>query len=134
MSNVKIYIVEHEPTGGSITVEIDFDHVSVIAGEERAPHGLIKDMVDFWMNSETRLNQNSGVYFPTFLKMLCQECLEIYNSMPCSVNKLVEQFNNREGYCRMDGSRGFKITAIEGMDVYTQEHYSIKEFFPCVES
>jgi hypothetical protein len=36
MSNIKIYQVEHEPTGGSITVEINYDHVSVWGDEKVA--------------------------------------------------------------------------------------------------
>lgn len=132
MSNIKIYQVEHEPTGGSITVEINYDHVSVWGDEKVAPHGMIKKMVDFWHGSKERLQNNDNEYLATFLKQLCELCLKIQIEYNYDTVGIVEKFAALEGYCSMDGSDGIRITDVSPADFDEQEEYIIHEL-PCEE-
>lgn len=134
MSNVKIYEVEHYPSRGSITVEIDFDHISEVGGEKIQPHGLIKQMVDFWAGSEDRLKANENEYLKTFLKQLCELCLKIQIAHNYNTQGVVEEFEGMEGYCSMDGADGIKIRCVSASDFEDQDDYSITYIEKCEES
>jgi len=121
------YTVKHEPTGGEITVKIDFDYESLYDGRVFTMDDWIKEMVDFWHGSAERLAENDGNYVKTFLPMLCQEALAIALEYQCGPEMVVRKFVNKEGYCPMDGSHGITITKVEQMELTDYSQYEITE-------
>lgn len=127
MSNIKTYEVLHDPTYASITVEIDHDHISDFGKGPINMIETIKLMVEFFTDGDYRLSINEGSYLNTFLKQLCKECILLSLEYGYNVEGIVGFFNDREGYCKMDGSRGIKIIAIQEPDLDSQEDYFISE-------
>lgn len=125
--NKKIFKIEHFITGGEIEVEINFDHVNDFGSGPVNMETSIKMLVDFWSGNKDRLTDNGGDYTKTFLKQLCQICLKLELETGYNASGLVRLFATMEGYCRMDGSCGIKITAVSGMELDCQDDYDVKE-------
>ena len=75
----------------------------------------IKNMVEFWGNWESKLENNNGDYTITFLKMLAAECMRIAMSNP--FGSVESQFNNLEGWCSMDGKFVIKIIDVDDLEI-----------------
>lgn len=127
MAKIKIYEVEHTPANGAITVEIDFNYQFKFGDEPQTVMGIIKEMVEFWSGSESRLKENGGSYLKTFLKYLCQTALSIQMEKNYNLSGVLEAFENLEGWCSMNGDCGIKITYLEQLDLGVQEDYEIME-------
>lgn len=132
MKNIKTFRVEHTLTYGEIEVEINLDFIGKIKnkkGEEKQYPIMesIKSMVDFWTGSEKRLDDNDGDYLKTFLKQLCQEVISIVSNSNLSVNGVIDEMKDSEGWCPMDGSCGIKLLSVTKPDFSTQHEYEITE-------
>lgn len=126
MTNIKKFSVIHEPTGGQLTVEIDFSFKAKLGEKELTINDFIKSMVEFWTDSEDRLSFNKESYLRTFLKQLCQKSLELANQYNKNTNGVIRLFEEEEGYCLMDGSAGIKIIEVSQMELDIQNDYEIK--------
>lgn len=129
MANITKFIIEHQPTGGEIRVEIDFDFVGKIKtenGEVDYPVMTeIKDTVDFWSNSEKRLNENEGSYLNTFLKQLAESVLRILATNNLTLYGVIEEMKGEEGWMPLDGTYGIKLTSIDEPSFSEQDEYLI---------
>lgn len=72
---------------------------------------VIKEMVEFWTGWEHRLYLNDGDYIKTFLENLAQ--VIIRDSIEWNLQGVRRAFENREGWCKMDGTEGIKIIYID---------------------
>jgi len=126
--DVKTYTVEHAPTSGEIRVEINFDYKFQYGELQMSMNDMMKEMVDFWSGSEYRLTDNNGNYFETFLKQLCHEVM-ILGVDDKNVTGIINEFNNREGWWKIDGSEGIKLLSVENMCLQTQSDYEVKLIF-----
>jgi Protein of unknown function (DUF2528) len=124
MANIKKYIVEHDSTMGSITVEIDFDFIFNPSGTEVwNMDRMIKEMVEFWSGSEYRLAENDGSYVNTYLIQLLKLCLGFGSNI--STEKLIELIDDEEGYLKVDGTDGIRLVQFTECYFDDQSDYSI---------
>lgn len=119
--NIKRFLVDHRPTMGDITVSIDFNYKN----GKNDINDCIKSMVDFWTGSDDRLDDNDNDYLNTFLKQLCEKCMCVMADNNLSTRGLVAEFDDLEGWCKMDGSNGIEITDCTKPDFETQDDYDI---------
>lgn len=77
----------------------------------------IKEMVEFWSEWESLLSDNNGDYTSAFLKQLARQAYMIASSNQYNTYGVVEEFNDMEGWCKMDGSCGIKILSTDDVDV-----------------
>lgn len=95
-----------------IVVEIDHD----IMTEEK-----LHEINSFWSNDKSRLDAESGSVLDAVLKMLaqCIFCLEIErNVTTAGIVRLFDwgdRNGGQEGWPKMDGSAGIKVTDVEGL-------------------
>ncbi len=127
MANIKKYVVEHEPTCGEIRIEIDFDFVNHYGDKAFTMDEWLKELVEFWSGADFRLKENNDNYLHTFLKYLCPEVLSVQIEFNRGVSAVIKQFENREGWCALDGSAGIKLTSVDGMEFSDQEAFRITE-------
>ncbi len=125
-SMIKKFSIEHTPTYASITVQIDFGF-KIKHNPNFTVEGAIKEMVEFWTGYEKRLDQNDGDYTKTFLKQLCQECIVIQMSENYNLLGIIKEFNDREGWNKMDGDYGIEIVSFEPTDFSDQSDYEIED-------
>jgi len=91
------YKLSHRDLAWEAEVEVDT--------EKSAP--VIKEMVEFWLGWESRLEGHSGDYLSTFLAMLARELLIVV--MEGGWGSRVSKFKNREGWYPLDGSQGITL-------------------------
>lgn len=109
--------VEHTPTFGSITVEIDFTNTKM--------SDMIKEMVEFWSGWKERLKDNSNDYIKTFLKQLCERSLSIAFEKDYNIDGVISEFDSEEGYYKMDGSDGILLVSMSQIEIGEQDDYEI---------
>lgn len=120
----KKYYVEHTGAYGSITVEIDHGFVDKDGNDINA---IIDTMLEFWIGSQKRIDENDGDKIKTFLKQLCEKTMRLVTSENLSMRGLLEEFEEAEGWCKMDGSKGIEIVDFEEPDFTTEYLYEVKE-------
>lgn len=125
--DVRVYTVEHEPTSAEIKVEINFDYKFQYGELQMSMNDMMKEMVDFWVGFEYRLNDNNGNYFETFLKQLCHEVMIL--GLDKNVLGIISEFNNREGWWKIDGTEGIKLLSVDNMCLENQLNYEVKLIF-----
>lgn len=118
----KNFLIQNEYANCDITVEIDF---SFVDNNGRNIDVIIKDMVDFWQGYKDRLSNNCNNYLNTFLKQLCKKCIMILANDKLSLNGLINEFNDLEGWYNMDGSYGIRIIGYSEIDLDNQDYYNI---------
>lgn len=124
---VKKFNIEHEPTGGEITVEIDFGFSRQFGEKTETVNDFIKEMVTFWSGWESRVEENEGSLLLTFLKQLCKQSVFLEFEGNWNTDGVIEKFYTLEGWYPMDGSYGIKLLNVSGMEIWEQEDYSIHE-------
>lgn len=109
----KTYTVEYGPTGWECTIEID-----------ETPNTLecIKIMVEFWTDWEHRLFINDDDYVKTFLQQLAREINYIQAEYNYNLIGVKGEFENREGWSKMDGSYGIEIMEIDDFEFSHSEY------------
>lgn len=105
---IKRYKVDYNDRA-DIVVEIDHS-IMTEAG--------LKDINDFWTNSESRLAENAGSVLNAVLKMLASTVFYIQlTDRYGSVEDIIESFDwgihGNEGWPEMDGSSGIKLISCE---------------------
>lgn len=114
------YGIEYGPTWWECTVEIDHNDETL---------ANIKSMVEFWMGWEDRLETNDGDYTKTFLQQLAREICMIEVEFNYNLVGVTGEFNNREGWCKMDGSMGIKIVNVDDFE-FEHRQYEVGEGVP----
>lgn len=122
---IQKFRVEHEPTGGEIVVEIDFNYTEKYREKIITQLEQIEELQSFWYGSKEKLSDEKGDYVKAFLKQLCQECLAIALEGNWNSDGVRDKFVNKEGYCRLDGSAGIKLLSITLMELADYEQYNI---------
>ncbi len=124
----KKYKISHFDSHSTLTVEIDFScKIDVGEGEEYTVDQSIKDMVDFWMGKDERLMDSEGDYTIAFLKQLHAEVMEIFIEYNYNLWGITEEFNNREGWSKMDGSCGIKLIDFEESVLFDADLFGVEE-------
>lgn len=114
---VKQHKLVMNQTYWEMQVEIDEDFMYTYGDNQKEKcKAAIIMMVEFWANSKSLLDDNDGDYTKAFLKMLARECFLIVTTTQYNLNGVIDEFVNREGWCRMDGSMGIKITSVDEFD------------------
>ncbi len=117
------YTVQHEPTGGEITVEIDEEFVT----GSKTCAGLMKSMVDFWTGSEKRLDENDGDYTRTFLKQLCERAMILSANSNLNAYGVIKELKEEEGWLALDGTFGINLITVSRPELDYQSDYKIEE-------
>ncbi|MHB8209121.1 DUF2528 family protein [Mucilaginibacter sp.] len=117
----KTYIVVYGPTSWKCQIAIDEDFkVPFINDETKLPEDTkwaIKEMVEFWGWWQERLDRNEGDYTKTFLQQLAREINYIQVEYDYNLRGVIEEFENREGWFKMDGSLGIEILSIDDFEM-----------------
>lgn len=114
VSKIK-YKVELDNIDCSITVEINDDENTK----------QLMDMCNkFWFGYQQRLDDENGDITNTFLKLLCGTALSVQQTNDYNLYGVIQEFNDMEGWCRLDGSDGIKLTGIEWL-TFTDEPMTI---------
>ncbi|OJX55521.1 MAG: hypothetical protein BGO88_04725 [Flavobacterium sp. 38-13] len=121
MKNIQRYTIEHLPTSAGLTVEINFDFISK---EKFSMMDMIKTMVDFFSDADSRLRNNKN-YLEAFLKQLTEMSILLSIEHNCNINGVIRQFEKQEGYCRMDGTMGIKLIELCMLELDDQDDYEI---------
>lgn len=111
----KKYKVTYAPTYWECEVEIQ-EEVDGIKTIDR-----IKEMVEFWSEWEDLLSISHGDYTFAFLRQLARQAHDIAFSNKYNTYGVVEEFNDMEGWCKMDGSCGIKILSTDDVDINYDE-------------
>lgn len=123
----KKYTVTYDPLihGWSCEIMINEEFITMPGTKHQSTTlDCIKTMVDFWYDSKQRLNENNGDYVKTFLKQLASRILfEAANGN--NLYGVVSSFDDREGWCKMDGSFGIEILQVDEFDI-EQSDFSIE--------
>jgi hypothetical protein len=116
----KMYDIEYGPTWWECTVVVD--HTPEV-------DNAINSMVEFWVGHEDRLSANEGDYTKTFLQQLGREINYIQAEQHVNLTGVLKAFDNREGWCKMDGSAGIEIIAAEDFS-FEHNQYVVMEGLP----
>lgn len=109
----KTYTVAYGPTWWEIQVSIDEEFISpwIDPGTDKPMTGLevVKSLVEFWSGWEQRLASNKGDYIKTFLQQLASEVISLVAANNWTLDGVLDEFSDKDGYCPMDGSCGIEI-------------------------
>lgn len=98
----------------SVTFEVDHDKLDL---------DELKDMHTFWMGHEDTLREFDGNMLYAFLSGAAATAINIQFDRGYHLKGLIEEFDydergcGVEGYCKMDGSTGIRIVAIDELIV-----------------
>lgn len=110
----KSFEIEHEPTLGSIVLEVDFDYVFDFGGKKTSMIEAMTMINDFFTNSEERLDDADDDIVVAFLRMLCHKILIMSIEYNKNCEGIIRLFNEgEEGYCKIDGSQGITLKDLE---------------------
>lgn len=99
-----IYVLEESMTFIRFQVEIDHDHPKCAE--------TIKQMVDFWLGAEERLDDANGDYTVAWLKQVGEKLFR-FAVRDLSLYGCLEEFKDMEGWAPLDGSFGIKLLDVE---------------------
>ncbi|WP_432328877.1 DUF2528 family protein [Mucilaginibacter sp. P25] len=117
----KMYEIEYGPTWWECTVVVD--HTPEV-------DNAIREMVEFWGGWENLLKENKGDYTKTFLKGLARDINYIQAEYDYNLTGVIQEYaEGREGWCKMDGSAGIEITAIDDFD-FSYDQYVVSDGLP----
>ncbi len=121
------YRVEYRPTFMDIDVLIDWDYELHNKSAYKDVEDMVKQMVEFWAGWREKLKENKGNYTENFLKNFCEQCL-LYSAYDnYNVVGIIDEFNDKEGWCPMDGSWGITLLDISPPDFGSQDDYTVEE-------
>lgn len=125
---MKRFTITQNQFDAAAEVEINFDFIQEYGGKKYTMDMIIKDLVEYWSGWKLRLILNDGNYTVTFLKDLMKEICLIYFSSNCTYNikGIIGEFENKEGYCKMDGSMGIKIVNFTYPDILDDDYYEVE--------
>ena len=109
----KTYQVEYGPTWWECTIAID--HSPEVDAR-------IKEMVEHWTGYKGRLADNKGDYTKTFLQDLAREINYIQAEYNYNLEGVIGEFDNRDGYYKMDGTMGITIVDIDDFEMQHSEY------------
>lgn len=106
------YKVEYPDLSWSCVIEIDLMHINKLGTTVDA----IKEMVKFWTGWSDRLKLNDNDWVKTFIQQLGREVLFILFEHPhLNIDGVIKAFEDREGYCPMNGKYGIKIIDLDAV-------------------
>jgi len=113
-----------------IKYKVELDNIYCSINVEINDDENTKQMMDmcnkFWSGHQQRLDDENGDITATFLKLLCGTALTVQKAGDYNLYGVVQEFNDMEGWCRLDGSEGIKLTSIDGL-TYTDEPMTINK-------
>jgi len=118
---MKIFKIEFDAIFWECEIRIDPDFKSDYGGQQTTCAEQIKEMVEFWTDWEDAVGNADGDYVKAFALQLAKECFHIAYSNNYNTHGVVEEFEGKEGYCKMDGSNGIWITHTDDAVIGDQE-------------
>lgn len=113
---MKTYHIEFTPIYWECTIRID---------EEKARQP-IREMVEFWHGWESHLDDNDGDYTKTFIQQISRTILYMVAGRNLNINGVRNEFNNLEGWCKMDGTHGIEILSVDEVEFHYDD-FEIEE-------
>ena len=110
----------------SCRIEIDPDFKCTRGEGQITTMELIKEMVEFWYEWPSRLEDQEGDYIRTFALQLGKECFVIAYSNNYNIKGVTDEFADKEGYVPMNGSHGIWIKECDSAEIGDQ-FFSLKE-------
>lgn len=107
MKNIQRYTIEHLPTSAGLTVEINFDFIWENKKERFTMMQMIRSMVDFF--KRPGMFDSNEKYLDAFLKQITEIAMSISSQRNCTLNDLIKEIGNLEGYWKVDGSEGIRV-------------------------
>lgn len=103
------FTVTHDESVSYINVEIDTDFTYTIGEKEYSTLDLIKESVEFWSSYTIENEIEESGHIHAWLKLLLDHCFfeKYYIEDATFLSKKIE---NDEGWPRVDGTMGIKIT------------------------
>jgi hypothetical protein len=92
------------------TVRYDWWECKILIDDEIAKEP-IKECVEFWYNWESRLQYFGGDYEQSFVSMLANNLIKI--SMDKNLLGAIREIGTSEGWFKIDGSQGVKLTHMD---------------------
>jgi hypothetical protein len=126
---LKVYNINHPMTSWACSVEINEEFIIQTLSEPDAPYStkmLMKEMVLFWMGGKSRLKENDDDIAKTYLQQLGREILIILTEQDLNVHGVISEFENREGWSKLDGSFGIKLLDVDNVDI-AHDEFEIEE-------
>ena len=125
----KRFRVEHTPTYGEIDIEIDFDKVNDMGdfGKEVPILDSIKEMVLFFSDGESLIDDFDGDYVKAFLKNICEKILRLQIEYYVNEIGIIRLFEKQEGYLPIDGSYGIELLSLDEINTSDYSDYEIVE-------
>ena len=126
---LKKYTIKYPDIYWECEIEIDEDFITPTYKKSDPPvttKDRIKQMVEFWSDWEDRLEDNDGDYTKTFLQQLASRCLEIVISNNYNLFGVIGEFEEAEGWFKMNGSYGITITSVDDFEFQYSE-FQIEE-------
>lgn len=115
MKGLKRIKVTDTTTDSTALYEIDFDHPKLI--------WVMKEVNEFWSGSKERLAEYDGEIVPAFLSFLTKEIFMISISGRWYKERIIREFEDKEGFMSLDGSYGIKLLSV---DIFNEEWMGIK--------
>lgn len=122
------YIVEYSDVMWEMKVALDEDATTPWQKKDKSFFTLkecIKEMVEFWTDWESDVEENEGDYTKTFLQSLAIECYRIIVSNNYNTFGVISEFDDKEGWCKMDGSFGIKIIDCDDVN-FSNSSFEVK--------
>ena len=91
----------------------EFMFESIVEIDEEKALPVIKGMVEFWSDWESRLEFNDGDYIKTFLQQLGQQIFMEMISGNSNLYFVDQRFRDAEGWVPMDGTSGITILSVD---------------------
>jgi hypothetical protein len=126
---LKVYNINHPLTSWSCSVEINEEFIIQTLSEPYAPYStlrMMEEMVLFWMGGKSRLKANNDNITKTYLQQLGREIFIILTGQDLNVYGVISEFDNKEGWSKLDGSFGIKLLDVDDVDV-AHDEFEIEE-------
>ncbi|RVU01108.1 DUF2528 family protein [Mucilaginibacter limnophilus] len=133
MGTIKTYTINHGPTWWECQVAIDHSFiVKVPVPESDQPEDwtmekTMREMIMHWTGGAGWLKENDGDITKTFLQQLAAEIQQIQCENNYTLEGVIEEFVNREGWWPMDGSCGVQILEVEDFEFLMNEYEVMEE-------
>jgi hypothetical protein len=124
---IKTYTIAYGPTWWECQVQIDHDFLIDVAGEQWTIEKVMHEMIVFWSGGPGRIKENTGDITKTFLQQLAAEIQQIQVENNYTLEGVIEEFTNHEGWWPMDGSAGIKILDVDDFEFSFSEYEVLED-------
>ena len=103
------------------TVVISFDWWEAVIRLSDNIENLMKSQLLFWMDGQQRIDREGGDIEQAYLKMLGEELIKY--SMEYNFFGILNKFEDKEGWCPLDGSEGIQLMSINNWEFSQDDFY-----------